>query len=366
MADPNAFPFDGPDSPLGPLLKESRESAARREPLTDREKGVILECAEGLKALGHSAVDLLAKMLCAEAALRMQLQIDDTDDRWPVIEKLAPVLAGPRFMCPWPASDFVYAPSVVNWLGFLRQQHDTWIRPGTGGTRPVPENPERELWDAGFSDELWKLRLLVGANTALEHTWANRKKLDQLVKALQLNTQRPGRHNVRLVDFMVGWRLFILNRAFHEVLRKAQREVPKRVRDEQGIKEALVHRDYPPLFVERLAQELYEHRQRGKAGALKITLEDRAALLSAELEGKRDEFGLPEPFSPSEAAANNYDISQPIIVATRRPAPGPFRNRREEDRYEAAFGRAVERARGRARRLRAIWNSGSGPESEQE
>jgi hypothetical protein len=366
VTDSNASPFEHPDSPLGQLLRESAESAARREPLADREKEVILDYAGGLKALGHSAVMLLAKMLCAEAALRMQLQIDDKDDRWPVIEKLAPVLAGPRFMCPWPASDFVFAPSVVNWLGFLRQQHDTWIRPGTRGTRPVPENLERELWDAEISDSLWKLRLLVGTNTASEHTWANRQKLDQLVNALRLNTQRPGRHNVRVVDFMVEWRLFILNRAFHGILRKAHREVPRRALDEEGIKKALVERNYPPLFIERLAQELHEHRRRKEAGGLKITLEDRAALLSAELEGKRDEFGLPEPFSPSEATADKYDLSQPIIVVTRRPAPGPFRNCKEEERYEAAFGRAVERARGRARRLRAIWNSGSGPESEQE
>jgi hypothetical protein len=365
VAESNAFPFNQPDSPLGKLLWESRESAARREPLTDQEKEVILACAERLKLLGHSAAELLAKMYCAEAVLRTKLQIDVKDDRWPVIEKLTPLLAEARSKCPWPASDFVYSPSVVNWLGFLRQWSDAWVRSGSQHTRPVPEDPERQLWDPGISDLLWKLRLLVGTNMASEHRWANKRQLDQLVEALRLNTHRPGRHAVGVNDFMVEWRLFILNRAFHGILRRAQREVPRRVLDEQGIKEALVERNYPSLLVERLAQELHEHRQRHEAGGLKITLEDRAALLSVELEGKRDRYGLPEPFSPSEAVADNYDVSQPIIVATRRPAPGPFRNRAEEERYEAAFLRAVERARGRVRRLRAIWNSGADPKSEQ-
>jgi hypothetical protein len=338
------------------LLSHLSESAAKREALLPEETELILSMAAALKSSGLSAAELLTKMASAEEQLRMLLGISESDSRWPPIGTLAPLLAGSRFLCDWPGSDFIYAPSVLNWLAFLRQQNDPWVGAGNTIARPIPENPESMFWSEDAQNALWRTRLLVGANRATETRYAPRKDLDRMAEALRFNKRRSGRRNQRTVAFMVEKQVYLFYCAFHGILKKGQRETPRGHRDEPSIGAFLQGLSYPRFLVGRLAQELCDHRQRRRGPGARLTLQDRAALMVGELEGRRGEYGLPEPLGTEELLEE--DTSQPPSVATRRPLTGPFATLSVEKRYVRLQMKALRWARGRVRQTKAIWNSG--------
>jgi hypothetical protein len=334
------------------LLRELRESTSKREPLLTKERILIEQLTGALKALGHSPVELLMRSVTAEEAVRTRLRIAPSDDGWPTTNQLTPLLSGARD-CPWPACDYLCAPSVLNRLLFLRQQNAPSEMDGVT-SRPSLRNAERALWEPKASDHLWNLRLMRGANRAMAESWAPRSELDDFAESLRFNGGRVGRRPTRVPDHFLEAKLYIANRAFFGIMRKAQRELPSRLRAEDAIAEELRKKDFPAFLVERLAQEISEHRQRRRS---RLTLEDRAALMTVELEGKRGCFGLPESLTLDESMGDE-DVRQPVIVATRKPAPGPLRTAAAVKSYEAALARAVAHAKARVRRLRGIWASG--------
>lgn len=344
---------------LAGLFSRLTESAARREPLLPEEKELILSMAAAVKSSGLSAANLLAKMASAETQLRELLGVGDRPDYWPTIEDIIPLVAGPRLLCEWPGSDFIIAPTVLNWLGFLRQQNEPWVGAGNSVARPIPDGAENIYWNPDAPNELWRVRLLVGSNRATEVKLARRKDLDRLAEAIRFNKGRTGRRPMRAVAFLVEKHLYLHYCAFHGLLKRGQRESPKGLRDESSIKEFLELRGYPQFLLPRLAQELSEHRQRRRGPGIRLTLQDRAAMMVAELEGKRGEYGLPEPVETLELIAE--DKSKPPTVATRKPQPGPFASREVETRYQRMLRRALGKARGRVRQAKAIWNSGFAP-----
>jgi hypothetical protein len=357
MTDPRESPAENLRRELSEILSRLRESAANREPITDEERDLILALCTTLKRFGHSPADLLARMATSEAKLRELLRLEDTENRIPTVDELIPFLSGDkRTLCPWPGHDFFHAPSVLQQLAFLRQQNDPWIGKGNSVARPLPESPEDVFWSKDATNELWRIRLLVGANKATEARLARRKDLDRLAEALRFNRGRSGRRPTRTVAFLVEKYLYVFYRAAHGLLRKGQRESPKRLRDERSIAEFLESSSYPRFMIARLAQELSEHRQRRRGSGIRLTLNDRAALMVAELEGRRGEYGLPEPLGTDELLEE--DTSQPPSAAMRRPPPGPFASREAEMRYERMLRRTLGRAHGRVRQAKAIWNSG--------
>lgn len=344
----------GPGELLRRRLREFGDSAQHRDPLLDSETEVVLEAAARLKRLGHSPAVLLVKAWFAEQELRRRVGLSDEENRWPTVEELTPLLAGSRSACPWPAADFIYAPSVTNCLGLLRQQNDA-RGSGQGESRPLPSSPEQLLWAPGVLDTLWNLRLLRGANRAMEASWAPKKDLDQLTEALRLNAGRPGRRPIRSVDHAVDTGLFAAYCAFHGVLRKAHREIPRRLTAEDEIRDALVSLRFPTYLIERLAQELHEHRSRRNIG---LSLSDRAAMMLVELEGKRGAFGLPEQLTAEESMADE-DVTQPLTVMTRKPEIDPPRTPKGRAARERAVWVAIRAARGRVKQLRTTWNAGA-------
>jgi hypothetical protein len=349
---------DSLEDQLSRTLSELRKSASRREALLEYEKDLILGAAAALKSMGHSPAHILVSAAAAEEDLRERLGITPDDDRMPTVEQLVPLLTGQQ--APWPGIDYVNAPSVRERILLLRQQNAPWGR-GNEANRLTPPEPERLFWNPETPNDLWSLRILLGANQAMTESWAPKKELDQLSEALRFNLGRVGRRPVRVVEFLIEWRLYLAYRGFFGILKKAQREIPRSLRKEDQIREALAKREFPAFFIERLAQEIFEHRQRrGK----RLKIEDRAALLTVELEGKRGEYGLPEPLSLDESMGDE-DVSLPVIVTTRKPVSGPFRTTEAAERYGKALKAAVVRARSRVRRLEAVWNS-TPPESPKE
>jgi hypothetical protein len=341
---------------LSRLLRTLAESATRREPLRDDEKDAIQELAAELKAMGLSPVGLITRMVRAEQTLRESLDISSTDDIVPPVETLAKLLAGQLSRCPWPGSDFVHAPTVLFQLAFLRQQNAPWIYPGNSFRVLVPDDVHRELFDPRIGTELWNLRLIAGSVPATENMWAGYQRLVKFTDALRFNVSRPGRHSVTELDVTIGRRLFAANRAFHQLLRVAHAAIPRQTKEQVALEDGLTKKSFPPLFIKRLAHELFEHRRNRRIGRVNVTLEDRAALMLADLEGKRGRFGLPEPLVGLEGY-DDEDVSQPVIVSVPRPEPGPFRTKEAELEYEKATRVALRGARSRLRRLKAIWNS---------
>lgn len=334
------------------LLGDLRESASKREPLLEKEKVLVVNLAEALKSFGHSPVGLLMRLVTAEEAIRGRLGMAPSDNRWPTTDQLTPLLSGPRFDCPWPACDYLYAPSVLGRLLWLRQQNAP-SEAGGAGVRPPLRGVERQLWEPKASDDLWILRLMSGANRATAESWARKDELDELTESLRFNSGRAGRRPTRAPEHLVEAKLYVANRCFFGILKKAQRELPRRLRDEESIAAELQRLSFPSFLVERLAQEVSEHRQRRRE---RLTLEDRAALMTVELEGKRGRYGLPEPLTLEESMEDE-DVSQPVIVATRKPQRGPLRTPGAVKAHEAALARAVSYAKARVRRLHAIWKA---------
>jgi hypothetical protein len=356
MPEPPYDDYGGPDGPLGRLLREARESAFRREKLLEAEKELILKVCEELKSYGFSPADSLVQTLTAEEGLRAFLKLDKAAPP-PPVEKMLPFIGGEyHLLCRWPGSDFMHAASVLFQLSWLRQQNAPWLGRGHSIHRDEPAHPEEALFDPNASDELWKLRLIAGANRASKERWATKEDLDRLTEALRFNAGKTGRRTIRTDDFFVDTKLYLTYLAFHNILKKAQREIPKKIRDEEAIGKALSARGFPAFFLERLAQELAEHRRRHAAAGIKLTLQDRAALLLVDLEGRRGNYGLPEVLPTS--AVPEEDVSKTVIVATRRPPIGAFESPAAEKKYGIALKKTIAWARGRVRQLKATWNSG--------
>ncbi|KAA0249825.1 MAG: hypothetical protein EDX89_23550 [Acidobacteria bacterium] len=112
---------------------------------------------------------------------------------------------------------------------------------------------------------------------------------------------------------------------------------------------------FPPYLIERLAQEVHEHRARRRIG---LSLSDRAAMMLVELEGKRGAFGLPEQLTDSESMADE-DVTQPLTVMTRKPEIDPPRTPKARAAHERAVRVAIRVARGRVKQLRMTWNAGT-------
>jgi hypothetical protein len=220
----------------------------------------------------------------------------------------------------------------------------------------MPKNPERIFWSENALPALWRTKLLVGANRETKARLASSEDLDRLVESLRFNRGRSGRRHARTVAVLIEKNLYVYYCAFLGLLKKGQRETPKRVRDESSIEEFLRKNSYPQLMIARLAQELAEHRQRRRGVGIRLALTDRAALMIAELEGKLGEFGLPEPSDDEESL--ELDMSQPPSVAMRRPPLEPFTVETEK-RYKEMQARALYLARGRVRQVKALWNAGS-------
>jgi hypothetical protein len=338
------------------LLAPLRESAKRREPLLPEEKELILAIAADLKASGHWVAELLVKMASAESQVRQILGVSDDDDRSPAIEKLTPLLAGSRRLCKWPASDFIYSPTVLLSLGFLRQQNDQWLSPEKPVSRAAPKNPERILWSEDALSALWSTKLLVGANRETKATLAPSEDLDRLVESLRFNRGRSGRRHARTVAVLIEKNLYVYYCAFLGLLKKGHLEAPEDLRDEPSLEEFLRKNGYPQFIIGRLAQELAEHRQRRRGVGSRLALTDRAALMLAEFEGRRGEFGLPEPADEEESL--DLDTSKPPSVAMRRP-PLNLPTVEAKTRYKELQERALYSARARVRQVKALWNAGS-------
>ena len=345
------------EEPLRRALARLRESAAKRESLLPEEKELILSTAAALKARGVWVAELLLKMASAELQLRKQLGINDSDDRWPPIENLMHLIAGSRALCEWPGSDFIYAPTALDRLGFLRQQNDPSVSRGKAVGRPLPKNLETFLWSANAERALWNVRLLVGANRDTEARLARSEDLDRLAEALRFNRRRSGRRRARTVALLVEKNLYDCYGVFHGLLKRGQRETPKHLKEERSIEDFLEKREYPPFMIARLAQELCEHRQRHRGAGIRLSFKDRAALMVADLEGKRGAYGLPEPLGPDDPLEE--DTSGPLSVTTRKPPHESFRTPEAEARYERTLKNALNWARARVRQVKALWNTQS-------